>query len=93
MKDEAGAVSTITPHSALPLTASYWQSEVVFPPPHTPANWTYAPRQFLPTSSPAVRRIRAERHNPTSITTLRLRLARLLLQKLPCCPLCYVLRF
>jgi hypothetical protein len=63
-----------------------------FPPPPAPANWTYAPRHFLPASNPAVQRARAERHNPSSIATLRLRLARLLLHQLPCCPFCCVLR-
>jgi hypothetical protein len=82
----------LMPRFALPLTASYWQSEAVFPPPPAPANWTYAPRHFLPASNPAVQRARAERHNPSSIATLRLRLARLLLHQLPCCPFCCALR-
>jgi len=56
--------------------------EAVFPPLLEPVNWTYAPRKFRPTSGPAVRRIRAERHNPHSIATLRIRLARFLLKRL-----------
>jgi hypothetical protein len=55
-------------------------------------NWTYAPRKFRPTSGPAARRIRAERHNPHSIATLRIRLARFLLKQLRCCPFCCIRR-
>jgi hypothetical protein len=57
-----------------------------------PVNWTYAPRKFHPTSGPGARRIRAERHNPYSIATLRIKLARLLLKRLTCCPFCCVRR-
>jgi len=32
--------------------------------------------------------VRAERHNPHSIATLRIRLARFLLKQLTCCPFC-----
>src|SRR5437764_3530466 len=60
------------PLSALPLMASWWRSEAVFPPQHAPANYSYAPRSFRSTSNRAVRRARAERHNPTSIATLRI---------------------
>jgi SRSO17 transposase len=51
-----------------------------------------APRRFHPTSSPAARRQRAERHNPHSIATLRIQIARSLLRQLPCCPFCCVRR-
>jgi hypothetical protein len=51
-------------------------------------SWTYAPRKFLPSSTLAAHRIRAERHNPNSITTLHIRLARSLLKQLACCPFC-----
>ncbi len=47
-----------------------------------------APRNFLPSSSHAAVRVRAERHNPRSIATLRIQLARLLILRLPHCPLC-----
>lgn len=46
-----------------------------FSPRLEPINWT-APRKFRPTSGLAARRVRAERHNPYSIATLRIRLAR-----------------
>ncbi len=93
MKEEAGAVFTIMPPSALPLTASCWQSEAVFPPPHAPATWTYAPRKFLPASTHAVRRVRAERHNLHSIASLRIKLARFLITPLPCCPFLLCIAF
>src|SRR3954451_13244640 len=92
LKAEAGADFIITRLSALPHTASWWQNEVVFPPPHAPANYSYAPRTFRLTSNLAVRRARAERHNPTSIATLRIQVARFLLVQLPHCPFCCALR-
>ena len=36
----------------------------------------------------ATHRVRAERHNPNSIATLRIRLARFLIKQLTCCPFC-----
>jgi len=56
-----------------------------------------SPLSLLPSSSPlkfpevslrAALPVRAERHNPSSITTQRLVHARALLQRLPCCPAC-----
>src|ERR1700751_4700443 len=91
MKAEAGAAFTITQHCALRHMASWWQNGAVFPPPHKPVNWSYAPLRFRPTSNPAARRVRAERHNPHSITTLRLRIARSLLGQLSRCPFCCAL--
>ena len=44
------------------------------------------------TSNPAEPRIRPERHNPCSIATLRIRIARFLIQQLPRCPFCGPLR-
>jgi hypothetical protein len=32
--------------------------------------------------------VRAERHNPHSIATLRIQLARFLLKQMACCPFC-----
>jgi SRSO17 transposase len=63
-----------------------------FSPQPAPDNWSYAPRRFQPGSSPAALRVRAERHNPLSIATLRIRIARILLRQLPCCPFCCVRR-
>jgi hypothetical protein len=63
------------------------------PPPPAPADWKYARQGFLPTSDPAAQRVRAERHNPASIASLRIRIARALLRQMPCCPSCCVLRF
>src|SRR5436305_3756570 len=83
---------TTTRLCASPHTASWWRSEVVFPPPHAPASYSYAPPSFRLTSSLAVRRTRAERHNPASIATLRIKIARFLLTQLPHCPFCCALR-
>jgi SRSO17 transposase len=43
-------------------------------------------------SSRAVLGVRAERHNPASIATLRIQNARYLISQLPCCPYCGPLR-
>jgi hypothetical protein len=43
-------------------------------------------QKIPPDFQPVARRIRAERHNPNSIATLRIKLARFLLKQLPCCP-------
>jgi len=42
------------------------------------------PSQFEPRG----RRVRAERHHPNSIATVRIKIARALLKQLPCCPFC-----
>src|SRR5216110_2188286 len=60
-----------------------------FPPPQAPVDWTYAPRNFRLSSTPAARRVRVERHNPHSIATLRIQIARHLIEQLPSCPFCY----
>src|SRR6202035_3904563 len=72
-----------------PLPASWSRKEVVFPPPQAPVDWTYAPRNFRLSSTPAARRARVERHNPHSIATLRIQIARHLIEQLPSCPFCY----
>jgi hypothetical protein len=92
LRAEAGAGFIITRLFALPHTASWWQSEVVFSPQYAPASYGYAPRSFRWTSNLAARRIRAERHNPASIATLRIKIARFLLTQLPHCPFCCALR-
>jgi hypothetical protein len=63
-----------------------------FPPQPTSAILNYAAPQYLPTSGREGRSARAQRHNPDSIATLRIRIARFLVQHLPCCPLCCRLR-
>src|SRR5260370_8384390 len=74
------------PPYASPPMASSSRKEVVFPPLYAPIDWSYAPQNFRPSSNPAAPRARAERHNPYSIATMRIQLARYLLQRLPCCP-------
>ena len=88
MKDEAGADFTITPHSASPLMGSWSASGTVFPPQPAPAMLDYQPPSRRRTSGRAARRVRPERHNPNSIATLRMEIARLLLTQLPHCPFC-----
>jgi SRSO17 transposase len=77
-----------TPPYALPLMASWFPKGAVFPPLPAPAILGYASPRQLNASSRAVRRVRPERHNPYSITTLRTVIARYLLGLLPRCPFC-----
>jgi SRSO17 transposase len=63
-----------------------------FSPQPTSAILGYAAPQYLPTSGRAEGRARAQRHNPQSIATIRIKIARFLVQQLPCCPLCCRLR-
>ncbi len=63
-----------------------------FSPPHASAFLNYQLRNSHPASGPAGR-ISPERHNPTSIATLRITMARQLPRHLPGCPFCGVLRF
>ncbi|MCW5976599.1 MAG: hypothetical protein KIT09_00910 [Bryobacteraceae bacterium] len=46
------------------------------------------PPEFQPRGSPRA----AEPHNPQSIATLRIKIARALIRQLPCCPLCCTFR-
>jgi hypothetical protein len=48
----------------------------------------YQPRSRRKTFARAGRRVRPERHNPSSIATLRIAIARQLLERLPHCPFC-----
>ena len=85
-KVAAGEDFIIMPPYASPPMASSLRKEVVFPPLYKPIDWRYAPRNFRPSSNPAAPRARAERHNPCSIATIRIQLARYLLQRLPAAP-------
>ena len=88
MKDGVGADFTITPPCASQPMGSWWQSGTVFPPQHVSAILDYQPRGRRRTSAREVRRVRPERHNPCSIATLRITIARQLLGQLPHCPFC-----
>ena len=88
MRDVDGADFTITPPYVSQLMGSSWRSGTVFPPQHTSAVLDYQPRGYRRTSAHAVRRVRPERHNPQSIATLRIAIARQLLEQLPHCPFC-----
>jgi hypothetical protein len=50
------------------------RAEPFFSPLPARADWSYRRRGFRPTSSPAARRVRAERHNRQSTATLRIRI-------------------
>ena len=88
MKDGVGADFTITPHSASQRMGSWSPSGTVFPPPPASAMLDYQPPNRRRTSARAGRRVRPERHNPSSIATLRRRIARYLLAQLSHCPFC-----
>lgn len=59
-----------------------------FPPQPAPAILDYQRPNCRPPSVRADRRVRPERHNPRSITSLRMALARCLLARIPHCPFC-----
>jgi len=86
-KAAAGAASTITPHSPLPPMDSWWRRGVVFFPQPMQGILDYQLPNSRRSSGPAAR-IRPERHNPHSIATLRILLARSLLRQLCLCPFC-----
>ena len=87
MKGEVGGDFIITPRCASPLTGSWLLSGTVFPPRPAPEILDYLPPHHRRTSAHE-ERVRAERHNPHSIATLRITIARQLLRRLACCPFC-----
>jgi len=88
MKGAVGVAFTITQPYVSQHMGFWWPSGTVFPPLHAPAMLDYQPRTRRRTSARAGRRVRPERHNPNSIATLRMMIARLLLAQLPHCPFC-----
>ena len=88
MKGGVGGASITMPPYVSRLMASWLPSGAVFPPQPAPAMLDYQPRSRRRTSARAGRRVRPERHNPQSIATLRIAIARQLLQLLPHCPFC-----
>lgn len=88
MKDEAGADSIITPPYVSQPMGSWSPSGIVFPPLPAPAMLDYQPPHCRRTFIRVVRRVRPERHNPHSIATLRITIARYLLGRLSQCPFC-----
>src|SRR5262252_753416 len=85
MKDEVGADFTIMPPYVLPPMGSSWPSGTVFPPRPQSAISNFRSPNSRRSSGPADR-VRPERHNPHSIATLRISIARVLIRQLPCCP-------
>src|SRR5215831_13082907 len=92
MKGGAGAGFIIMRPSASPRTGSWWQKGAVFPPQLVPAMSDYQSPRCRRTSNRGGARLRPERHNPHSITTLRIRITDHLLRQLTHCPFCGVLR-
>ena len=60
----------------------------LFPPRHESTDYSYPSPSRRGTSARAGRPIRPERHNPSSIATLRRQIGRHILRQLPCCPFC-----
>jgi hypothetical protein len=75
------------PYVSRPMD-SWWPNGIIFPPQPAPAISDYQLPSRRQTSDRAVPRVRPERHNPRSITTLRMVLARHLIGTLPQCPCC-----
>ena len=88
MKEGVGADFIITPRCVSPLMGSWSASGTVFPPQPASAMLDYQPRTHRRTFAREDRRIRPERHNPHSIATLRIIIARYLAAQLPYCPCC-----
>ena len=86
-KDADGGAFTITPPYASRPMDSWWPNGIFFPSVRI-GNLDYQAPEPPTNFSPAVRRVRPERHNPHSIATLRIVLARYLLGRIPHCPFC-----
>ena len=88
MKGEVGEVFTTMPLYVSLLMGFWSPSGAVFPPLPAPVMLDYQPRSRRRTSAREGRRVRPERHNPQSIATLRIAIARYLLRNLLQCPFC-----
>ena len=91
MKGGAGAAFIITPASASPPTASCWRSGCSTPTRSGVKKTPLARSLPYPRITNLGEAQRAQRHVPSSITSLRLRIGALLARNLPRCPCC--LRF
>ena len=87
-KAAAGAAFTIMPPCALRPTVSSLLSGPLFPPQQTAERHSSRHLRYPEVSDPADLPIRPERHVPTSITTIRITIARVLARKLSRCPCC-----
>ena len=65
-----------------------WPNGIFFPPQPAQAVLDYQPPSRHQTSGRAAHRVRPERHNPCSITTLRMMISRHLLARSSYCPFC-----
>ena len=88
MKAGVGADFIIMPLSVSQRMAFWFPSGAVFPPQPASDMLDYAPANHHKAFGRAAHRVRPERHNPHSIATLRIILARYLAGLLPHCPCC-----
>jgi len=93
MKAATGADFIITPRFALPPMVSWCWSGAFFPLPQVRRHGGQSTSGFAyPVRNPATRLaalpVRTERHNPSSIATLRRQIATHLARSLPRCPCC-----
>ena len=84
----AGGDFTITGYFVSRRMGSWWARGAVFPAPRGPASYEYRCPRGLRQSARAGRPLRAERHNPQSIATLRRQISRHLLPQLDACLFC-----
>ena len=87
MRGGVGEAFIITPHSAWQPMGSWWPSGAVFPPQPGSEIWSYRNRNSRRAFAREVP-VRGARHNPHSIATLRVRIARYLIHQLDRCPYC-----
>ena len=88
MRDADGEAFIITPLYASRPMDSWWPNGVVFPPQPGSAILDFQPPSRQRNFGRAVRRVRPERHNPNSITTLRMIMAHRLIGRIAQCPFC-----
>ena len=85
---QLAGISTITGHFALRRMGSWWARGAVFLPRQGPASYEYPCPRGLRKSARAGHPIRAARHNPQSIATLRRQISQHLLHQLDACLFC-----
>jgi hypothetical protein len=88
-KGEAGADSAITSRSASPPTASSSPRGRPFPPQARVAPCSARNLPFPKAGARGALPLRTARHVPTSIATVRLRLIKGIVKRLPRCPCCH----
>src|SRR4029450_5708883 len=85
----AGGVFIITRRSRSPPTPFWSPSAAFFPPTELEAHRDSRCLAYPAVTDPAEPPLRPERHNPTSIATVRRRLTAALAKQVPRCPCCH----